>query len=34
MSTFTETQLDITKWFDRDGWTRALNSAGYAVTHH
>lgn len=27
-----EMQLDSTKWFDRDVWTRALNSTGYTVT--
>ncbi|MFZ4176650.1 hypothetical protein ACOZCI_20475 [Streptomyces griseoincarnatus] len=32
MRTITELQPDITKWFDRDVWTRAVNDAGYAVT--
>ncbi|WP_394425616.1 hypothetical protein [Streptomyces sp. SGAir0957] len=32
MRTVTELQPDITKWFDRDVWTRAVNDAGYAVT--
>ncbi|MFC9191709.1 hypothetical protein [Streptomyces cyaneofuscatus] len=32
MCTITELQPDITKWFDRDVWTRAVNDAGYAVT--
>ncbi|GGX29608.1 hypothetical protein GCM10010353_51130 [Streptomyces chryseus] len=31
MRTITELQPNITKWFDRDVWTRALNDAGYAV---
>lgn len=33
MRTLTEMQPDITKWFDRDVWTRALNSTGFTVTH-
>lgn len=32
MRTLTEMQPDITKWFDRDVWTRALNSTGFTVT--
>ncbi|MGW5003062.1 hypothetical protein ACWEP8_36025 [Streptomyces hydrogenans] len=32
MHTITELQPDITKWFDRDVWTRAVNDAGYTVT--
>jgi hypothetical protein len=32
MRTLTEMQPDITKWFDRDAWTRALNSTGFTVT--
>ncbi|MFE5219305.1 MULTISPECIES: hypothetical protein [unclassified Streptomyces] len=32
MRTITELQPDITKWFDRDVWTRAVNSAGFTVT--
>ncbi|MFF7764306.1 hypothetical protein [Streptomyces griseorubiginosus] len=32
MRTLTEMQPDIIKWFDRDVWTRALNSAGFTVT--
>ncbi|MGX1117241.1 hypothetical protein RKD37_002604 [Streptomyces ambofaciens] len=32
MRTITELQPNITKWFDRDVWTRAVNDAGYAVT--
>lgn len=32
MRTITEMQPDITKWFDREVWTRAVNDAGYAVT--
>lgn len=32
MHTITELQPNITKWFDRDVWTRAVNDAGYAVT--
>ncbi|MFH8411201.1 hypothetical protein ACH4FX_41495 [Streptomyces sp. NPDC018019] len=32
MRTITEMQPDISKWFDRDVWTRAVNDAGYAVT--
>lgn len=31
MRTITELQPNITKWFDRDVWTRAVNDAGYAV---
>ncbi|MGW7130114.1 hypothetical protein ACWGIA_17460 [Streptomyces bobili] len=32
MRTITEMQPDITKWFDRDVWTAAVNDAGYTVT--
>ncbi|MFF3277411.1 hypothetical protein ACFYWU_41805 [Streptomyces chrestomyceticus] len=32
MRTITEMQPDISEWFDRDVWTRAVNDAGYAVT--
>ncbi|WP_411153408.1 hypothetical protein [Streptomyces sp. A30] len=32
MRTLTEMQPDITKWFDRDVWTRALNNTGFTVT--
>ncbi|MEY9997477.1 hypothetical protein ABIE67_009596 [Streptomyces sp. V4I8] len=32
MHTLNEMQPDITKWFDRDVWTRALNSTGFTVT--
>ncbi|MET7922254.1 hypothetical protein ABZU45_42140 [Streptomyces avermitilis] len=32
MRTITEMQPNISKWFDRDVWTRAVNDAGYAVT--
>ncbi|MFG3029198.1 hypothetical protein ACGFZJ_11860 [Streptomyces sp. NPDC048253] len=32
MRTITDMQPDISKWFDRDVWTRAVNDAGYAVT--
>ncbi|MGW4985540.1 hypothetical protein [Streptomyces mirabilis] len=32
MCTITEMQPDITKWFDRDVWTRATNDTGFAVT--
>jgi hypothetical protein len=32
MRTITEMQPDITKWFDRDVWTRAANDTGFAVT--
>ncbi|WP_331481746.1 hypothetical protein [Streptomyces rubrogriseus] len=32
MRAITELQPSITKWFDRDVWTRAVNDAGYAVT--
>ncbi|OIJ63267.1 hypothetical protein WN71_035060 [Streptomyces mangrovisoli] len=32
MRTITGMQPDITKWFDRDVWTRAVNDAGYTVT--
>ncbi|MFE2693604.1 hypothetical protein [Streptomyces mirabilis] len=32
MRTITEMQPDITKWFDRDTWTTALNDTGYTVT--
>ncbi|MEZ3177960.1 hypothetical protein KYY02_04285 [Streptomyces pimonensis] len=32
MRTLTELQPNITKWFDRDVWIRAVNDAGHAVT--
>ncbi|MFQ6147473.1 hypothetical protein ACLMNJ_31100 [Streptomyces seoulensis] len=32
MRTITELQPDITKWFDRDVWARAVNDSGYTVT--
>ncbi|MGW0315096.1 hypothetical protein [Streptomyces flavidovirens] len=32
MRTITEMQPNISKWFDRDVWTRAVNDAGYTVT--
>ncbi|MEU2228524.1 hypothetical protein ABZ575_36725, partial [Streptomyces sp. NPDC018347] len=32
MRTIIEVQPNITKWFDRDVWTHAVNDAGYAVT--
>lgn len=32
MRTITEMQPNITKWFDRDVWTAAVNDAGYTVT--
>ncbi|MDL5206642.1 hypothetical protein [Streptomyces sp. ALI-76-A] len=32
MRTITEMQPNISKWFDRDVWTAAVNDAGYAVT--
>jgi hypothetical protein len=32
MHTITELQPDITKWFDRQVWTRAVNDTGYTVT--
>jgi hypothetical protein len=32
LRTITEMQPDISKWFDRDVWTRAVNDAGYTVT--
>ncbi|MCF1512580.1 hypothetical protein [Streptomyces glomeratus] len=32
MRTITEMQPDVTKWFDSDVWTRAVNHAGYTVT--
>ncbi|MGK5543427.1 hypothetical protein ACSNOH_01605 [Streptomyces sp. URMC 127] len=32
MRTITEMQPNISKWFDRDVWTRAVNEAGYTVT--
>ncbi len=31
MRTLTEMQPDITKWFDRDVWTRAMSSTGFTV---
>lgn len=34
MRTITEAQPDISKWFDRDVWTRAVNDTGYTVTRH
>ncbi|WP_260868098.1 hypothetical protein [Streptomyces sp. SAJ15] len=34
MRTITEMQPNISKWFDRDVWTRAVNDTGYAVTRH
>jgi hypothetical protein len=34
MRTLTEMQPDITKWFDRDVWTSALNSTGFTVTRN
>ncbi|MFH0245831.1 hypothetical protein ACGRHY_26350 [Streptomyces sp. HK10] len=32
MRTITEMQPDITKWFDRGVWTRAVNDTGFTVT--
>ncbi|MFC7261475.1 hypothetical protein [Streptomyces lutosisoli] len=32
MRTVAEVQPDITKWFDRDVWTSALNDSGFTVT--
>ncbi|MFJ4633769.1 hypothetical protein [Streptomyces sp. NPDC088847] len=32
MRTITEMQPDITRWFDRDTWTRAVDGVGYTVT--
>lgn len=32
MRTITDLQPDITKWFDRDVWTVAVNNAGFTVT--
>ncbi|MFB7747319.1 hypothetical protein [Streptomyces sp. NPDC056132] len=32
MRTITEMQPNISKWFDRGAWTRAVNDAGYTVT--
>ncbi|WP_318218946.1 hypothetical protein [Streptomyces sp. SCL15-6] len=32
MRIITEMQPDISKWLDRDVWTRAVNDAGYTVT--
>lgn len=32
MRAITEMQPDITKWFDRDVWTAAVNDTGYTVT--
>ncbi|WTX01094.1 hypothetical protein OG216_47640 (plasmid) [Streptomycetaceae bacterium NBC_01309] len=32
MDAITAMQPDITRWFDRDVWTAALNDAGYTVT--
>jgi hypothetical protein len=32
MRTISEMQPNITKWFDRDVWTAAVNDTGYTVT--
>ncbi|MFD9441803.1 hypothetical protein ACFWBR_27120 [Streptomyces sp. NPDC060006] len=32
MRTITELQPNLTMWFDRDVWTRAVNDPGYTVT--
>ncbi|MBT2527436.1 hypothetical protein J7E91_18905 [Streptomyces sp. ISL-99] len=32
MNAITSMQPDISKWFDRDIWTAALNDTGYSVT--
>ena len=32
MRMISELQPNITKWFDRDVWTSAVNDAGYTVT--
>ncbi|MEE1736403.1 hypothetical protein PUR49_07800 [Streptomyces sp. BE147] len=32
MRTITEMQPNITKWFDRDVWTAAVNDTGFTVT--
>ncbi|MFD4860713.1 hypothetical protein [Streptomyces atratus] len=32
MRTITEMQPNITKWFDRDVWTAAVNDSGFTVT--
>ncbi|MGP4004443.1 hypothetical protein [Streptomyces sp. 8N706] len=32
MQTLTEMQPDITKWFDREVWTNAVNDSGFTVT--
>ncbi|MEU9530371.1 hypothetical protein AB0D58_34040 [Streptomyces sp. NPDC048210] len=32
MRTIAEMQPDITKWFDRDVWTAAVNDSGFTVT--
>ncbi|MFD0271078.1 hypothetical protein ACFVGY_31600 [Streptomyces sp. NPDC127106] len=32
MAAITAMQPDITKWFDREVWTAALNDTGYSVT--
>ncbi|WP_327248757.1 hypothetical protein [Streptomyces sp. NBC_01320] len=32
MRTITDMQPNITKWFDRDVWTAAVNDSGYTVT--
>jgi hypothetical protein len=32
MRTITDLQPDITKWFDRDVWTAAVNDVGFTVT--
>ncbi|MGW0552465.1 hypothetical protein [Streptomyces altiplanensis] len=33
MRGISELQPNITKWFDRDIWTAALNDSGFTVTH-
>jgi hypothetical protein len=32
MQTITDMQPDITKWFDHDVWTSAVNESGFTVT--
>ncbi|MFF0386940.1 hypothetical protein [Streptomyces sp. NPDC004286] len=32
MRVITDAQPDLTKWFNREVWTRAVNDAGYTVT--
>jgi hypothetical protein len=32
MRVITEVQPDISKWFDRNVWTRAVNDTGLTVT--